>query len=675
MSVSASSAMPAAVLAAAAAIYLLVPGADGAPLSAGLPLGPLGAVAFSLSLLLAFAGRSIGVARSTSLIGLAVLLVAAGAKVSTNATGEVGWSGNYYANESWSGAPEWSSEFRTTDRTRIDRAIDFENNTLPTHFLNSYQFDRGNRREVELALSAEWRGYFHSSAGNVTLTASHRGSLSVAVDGVAVEPREAGARVVTVGDGVHEVLVRYAKPAGVDASVHVSITDASGPVVVTTTQQPWSNWVTPVSTAADLVVIALLAWLSLVILRHYLMDPARRVDAAVLATAVVLFAAQGWWEASRFAGRFVSLTENDDWWGFESRAREILQHGPLMLLGQSIGDGAAYFFHPFYSYFLAAVHVVMGESLFGPVFVQFLILAAVTVILWRLTKECFGVEPALISTLALVTLFEVDFTRYYTVTLLSENLYILTVSLSIASLARWARDHRNQDLLIGGLWAGVSSITRPGMLIALLPMLVVIAIVATRRSSSGWRPAAIALAAWMAPVSLTAIRNWVVASRLVLVSDGLGGGVLKYNIPESVDPAPYLAAYTGGIFSSAIILARIAFEHPWQFAATQIEKFGFTLGMTHWHEGYRPHPELVMFSALYIAMFFFSRTLRQPAFWPAHVFVVCHVLSMALTSPWNYGYRLILPAYVLMAPLSVGAACALALGKRGVGLQLAGASR
>jgi len=666
-------------VAALAALYLMVPGADGGVLAAGLPLGPLGAVAFSLAALLVAAGRSVIPGRSLAVIASGVLVLAIGARVTTSATGREGWNASYYANETWSGAPQWSSEFRFADRTRIDRSIDFTNDRLPTHFLNSYQFDRGNRREVELPLSVEWRGYAHTSAGEITVGASGRGSLSLAIDGVVVEGLDDGQaaepRVMTVGQGVHEIVARYAKPAGLDALVRVSIADASGPVVVTTTRQPSSAWVERVSVAADLAVIAVLGWLSVLTLRHHLRDSARRLDTAVVATAIVLFAAQGWWEASRFAGRFVSLTEGDDWWGFESRARDILQHGPLLLLGQPVGDAAAYFFHPFYSYFLAAVHAVMGESLFGPVFVQFLILAAVTVILWRLTRTWFGTGPALASTVALVVLFEIDFTRYYTTTLLSENLYILTVPLSIASLARWARDQHSRDLVAGALWAGVSSITRPGMLIALLPMLVVIAIVAARRSNNAWWSASIALAAWMFPVSLTAIRNWVAASRFVLVSDGLGGAALKYNIPASVDPAPYLAADTGGILSSITVIARVAFEHPWQFAATQIEKFGFTLGMTHWHEGYRPHPELVAISALYLTMCVLSRTLRHPAFWPAHVFIVSHVLSMGLTIPWNYGYRLILPAYVLMAPLSVAAACALALNRRGFGLQVASVPR
>jgi len=43
--------------------------------------------------------------------------------------------------------------------------------------------------------------------------------------------------------------------------------------------------------------------------------------------------------------------------------------------------------------------------------------------------------------------FELDFARYYTVTLLSENLYVLTVTLTITPFVRWVRDGDRADLL------------------------------------------------------------------------------------------------------------------------------------------------------------------------------------------------------------------------------------
>ena len=77
--------------------------------------------------------------------------------------------------------------------------------------------------------------------------------------------------------------------------------------------------------------------------------------------------------------------------------------------------------------------------------------------------------------------------------------------------------------------------------------------------------------------------------------------------------------------------------------------------MIHWFEGYRPHPELLAVTFLYVVMLVTSKTMRRPELWPVHAFVFSHWGSMMLTSPWNYGYRMILPAYVYTSTLSVAA--------------------
>jgi hypothetical protein len=88
--------------------------------------------------------------------------------------------------------------------------------------------------------------------------------------------------------------------------------------------------------------------------------------------------------------------------------------------------------------------------------------------------------------------------------------------------------------------------------------------------------------------------------------------------------------------------------------------------MVHWFEGYRPHPELLAVSGLYLLTLCFSATMRRAELWPVHAFVASHWASMLLTSPWNYGYRLILPPYVYTTALSVAAAAALVFSARAV---------
>lgn len=659
-------------LAAAIAAYWLLPGHPLSPFSPGVPIGPAGAVVITLAVLAGVLGRSVRLPRTVLTILALLLGVAAASRVVGGVTAtETGWGAKYYANDAWSGPPEWSSDFRFDDRTRIDRAVQFENDSFPAFYLNGYRFETGNRREVEWPMTVEWEGHAQFPQDTtLRVNAQYRGDASIAIDGrPVIDGRsESGqsasaSAAVPAGPGRHVIRIRYRKPANVDGQIMATVATDAGPLAVTPSPSSSTSQIAFVmTTAADYLALGVLAVLGVFVAAARWTETSTRRSLLVVTTVVVVFGVQGYLAASRYASRFYSLTAGDDWWGFESRARDILQHGPLMTLGRPLGEGAAYFFHPFYSYYLAAVHALIGESLFGPVFTQFLILAGVAVLLWRLASDCFGERAGLLGLAALVVLFELDFARYYTVTLLSENLYILTVALTVTSLARWARSGSVTSLAAGGFWGGVSSITRPGMLIAFVPVLIVVAVIAIRRLDAralGARAAAICAAAWALPVSLTAARNWIVASRFVLVSDGLGGGVVLYNIPASVPSAPYLEGFSGGLLAAAALLARIFRDHPWAFLATQVRKFGFTLGMTQWHEGYRAHPELIAFTALYVAMLFASRSMRQPALWPAHVFVVAHVLSMGLTIPWNYGYRLILPPFVFTATLSVAAAASL----------------
>ena len=239
-----------------------------------------------------------------------------------------------------------------------------------------------------------------------------------------------------------------------------------------------------------------------------------------------LFGAQGWWKGTSLAaGRVVTLSGGDDWFGFESNARDVLHHGPLMTLGQPPGQAYPYFSHPFYSYFLAGVHAITGEGLFGPLFVQFLILAIVAVIMFRLAAELFGESAAVAGVLMLVVIMELDFARYYTVTLLSENLYILTVTLTLVPFIRWVQRGAPADLAWTGFWGGMSSITRPAMMTYFVPALALVAFVSFRKSRqlrTAILSTALAAAVWSATIAPVTLRNWFVAHRLVLISDGLG---------------------------------------------------------------------------------------------------------------------------------------------------------
>ena len=654
-----------AIPAAGVALYLLMPSAGASPLGSW-PLTPLGTAVFAIAVSVAFlATRVRGPGSPGRLTAVVVLLMAARIVLATMAVDE-GWLARYYTNASWSGQPEWSSDFRRTDATRIDRALAFEAGTLPIHFLNDADFSDGNEREISLPLTVEWSGVFSvADRTPIDVEIAANGEASVLVDGTGVASTSAGTTDrATVAAGAHRAVVRYRKPAGITAVLSVSLRHAGTgqalevfPAGVDPRRRPM---VDVFAVAID--VIALLTLLAITVATLLsAWRSADRVQAMVGATVLIVLGVQGYLTALPHAHQFGTLTGGDDWLGFESRSRDILQNGPLMTLGEPLGQGVAYFYHPFYSYVLALVHAVTGESLFGPIFVHFLILAATALLMWSFARSLFGTVAASCALAALLAVFELDFIRYYTITLLSENVYVLTVTLCLLAFARWARTGRVAALIQAGAWAGISAATRPAMMMFLLPALAVTMAIAfrQRRGWWPWQAAGIAGASWMAVVLPFTIRNWVVARRLVLISDGLGGGFIVHNVPPGVDAATYLNSYTGGIGNSLAVLWRVAIEHPVAVASLQLQKLGFTLGMVHWFDGYRPHPELAAITLLYLLMMVMSPVMRRTEVWPIHAFVLSHVASMALTSPWNYGYRLILPPFVYTTTLSVAAASAL----------------
>ena len=576
-----------------------------------------------------------------------------------------GWLARYYANDSWSGQPEWSSDFRRTDATRIDRTLSFEAGTLPIHFFNGAAFIEGNDREINQPLTVEWRGVFaipEETPIDVQVFAKDEARVSVDDDDWVWTGALATSQKLLPA-GLHTVRVRYRKLAGTAAAISVAVRQGEAhtpvPMFPPGTNPRTRPLVDTLAVLVDVIVLValliiaagctLIAWRSNV-----------RVPVTVSATVILSLGVQGFLTALPHAYRFGTLTAGDDWLGFESRARDVLQHGLLMTLGEPLGEGVAYFYHPFYSYVLALIHLLTGESLFGPIFANFLFLAATAVVLWSFASEVFGRFAATCGLVALVVVFELDFIRYYTVTLLSENLYVLTVTLCAVAFGRWAKTQRLSQLIQGGVWAGISAVTRPAMMMFFVPALIVVAATAFLQRRSRWVLLApcITAATWLAVVMPFTLRNWIVARQLVLISGGLGGTFIVHNTPPGIDPQMFMARYSGGIFNGLAVLAQIAVEQPGAFFALQMQKLGFTLGMTHWFGDYRPHPELIAITALYVVMLLLSTSLRGASLWPMHAFVVSHWASMALTSPWNYGYRLILPPFVFTSMLAVAAAMA-----------------
>jgi hypothetical protein len=201
----------------------------------------------------------------------------------------------------------------------------------------------------------------------------------------------------------------------------------------------------------------------------------------VVMPAVVLgLAMQGLWKARHLVGHVYTLTGGDDWLAFEMEARDALLDGWMIQEGKAPGRGLAFFVYPGYSYFVAGAHWLTGESLAGVILANFVVLAIATTLAYAIAVRFTTRLGALIALSWLLALEQADFVRYYTVTLLSENLFFLLVALTIYALLRFCRGASIAWVVCGGVAGGLAAITRPTMMLFLPVAVILTALVKLR---------------------------------------------------------------------------------------------------------------------------------------------------------------------------------------------------
>lgn len=639
----------------AAALFIVLPGHPDVPL-AGLPLGQSGTV-----LLVGLIGGVVWargvpawpVARPVvwalvSAIVLKVLLAILAAPS--------GWLASYYANGDFSGAPRRSTDYVSLVGTRIDRRLTFGPTSFPVHFFNDSDFNFGIRREVSEPFSAHWRGYLRAEEP-VTVNWDGTGEISVQVDG---QPAPSAPAVLPAGH--HVVDVRFVKPAQTDGAFRFQALDAHGRPrdwrlgEVTPRDEPeWrraaAGLVAPLGWAVLLVVLTVTGvavWPSVATR----LRGSRSVHDWIAPAVFAALTAQGAWKARHLVGQVWTLSGGDDWLAFEMSARDALLNGWLMTRGAATAP--PFFSYPGYSYYLAAVHLATGESLAGVVLMNFIVLAAATQLVYAIARQLTSPPAAVVAVAILVVLEQLDFVRYYTVTLLSENLFVLLVPATIYFLIRFVHTGRWPVLLAAGACGGLATATRPTMLLY-LPVAMLVTTIA-RIASPGRRLAAAALlaAGWLLAISPFTYRNYAVSGEPVLVTSGQSASFIRYNLPASHPDArqKYLDGFDGGNLEAGLTLLRILGEYPVDTVRNWLFKIGFAAGMVHW-AGNSPHPELVITTLLYLAAILLVPQLRTAPAMFVHGFILTHLMTLLLTEPWNYGYRMLLAMYLLM-PIAIG---------------------
>jgi hypothetical protein len=650
--------------------YVSVPVHGG--LFRGVPLGPLDAFALLSIWWLVLVDRRIGGLR---ILGTAL---AVAVSVSVAVPAEHGIRARYYANADASGAFERSTEYRSSTFTRLDDRLDFSRGgrELPLVFFNDiarFNFHNPGQPERDaLPFAVVWDGnWWVESDGTprYLYLDSPRASAQLLVDAVPVvstTPTNAfGSAVVTPARGWHQIYIRfsspYAAPRRFSAGELVGdnrLVPLDGVAVRTRRIDQWQMTVTRLfdlaKTAFDLCALGWLAWLVAMAvgeIRRAIVSgdrpSLRRRRLLALFALVAIVEACAF--ASQWAGRLMLLSGGDDPMTYEFYARNIQMNGLMM----RFLDGP-YYTQVFYPYFLAAVHAVFGEGMFGVMLVQRLLVA---VVVWKVVDIAMliggdDVAPAAFGCAAFLAYAKL---APISASLLNESLFVPLLVTWTAAVIRLCQSPTGLRAVGTGLLGGVTALTRSTLLLACAAVFPACWMAWKNTARRGRFVIALAASTGVV-VSLIAVRNWIVLHEFVPVPAELPITLLDGNRPPpsvSLDYSRRGPLYDRiGLNPFTREVVEYAITAPGTFAESLGRKFLFPFGV---YEPYAPGwGYSVLFLALSTASIVgFALALRARA---APPLIVCLPGLIAITQfaalvvVYPKEERLILPFHMLLVP-------------------------
>jgi hypothetical protein len=571
-----------------------------------------------------------------------------------------GLAATYYARARISGEAERSTEYRGGPYTRLDRepgrpgfAIHFFNDV---ERFNYYEPPDPNRNSLPFAV--RWDGTLHVPGdGEYPLRLAARGTAILAIDGkpiltVGGRASEASDQIaLSLTQGEHPVQLDFLRQTGDPPSLsfeHAGLTltvepESAGRLA----SDAYLGWFAAVLDGLMLVGLAATSG-------AVLLGSARRERAllAIYLLAIVVYALV---TTAELAGRAVILEGGQDWLTYESYSRDILLNGPLMTLGEPLGKGKPFFFQPFYPYYLAGLHWLAGEGLWGPIVLQIVGIGVAGVLVYFLAKRLFGAAAA-VASLILFTVLGLSQLDWIARKLLSENLYFILLPAAMLLVVRAIDRRRLSDVVWGGLLLGVGAITRAPTLL-FVPGAALIVAWAWRRAGASWGRAALAfvlLGACTASVAaLVPIRNYVVSGRPSLVATNGGATLLLAHQPTDrvrlsrVDRDPvYNALKLDRATREVVEFAR---QDPIGYLGTLVPLGLYSVGISGAVDGNPPVSlDVLLLTALYVVAVLALPAARTLRALPLHLFVLIHLGIMMTFLPYVYGYRQVLPMQLLM---------------------------
>jgi hypothetical protein len=348
------------------------------------------------------------------------------------------------------------------------------------------------------------------------------------------------------------------------------------------------------------------------------------------------------------------MAGGDDPMTYEWYARDIQLNGILMNFGLPAGQGEPFYYQAFYPYFLAAVHAVSGEGMFGVILVQRLLVAFTVWAIIEIAVALAG-EDAWLGALACGVVFAIWKHSRIAADLLNESLYVPLLVAWVAVLLRVGRSPSTRGAFGAGVLGAVTAMTRSTILLAWPAVWV--ACWWNWRTAPRWRAPLATLALCSVLVfSLVGVRNWIVSGRWVTTSSELGVTLLGGNEPPEnvvIDLQTRGALYERlGLNDYTSRVAEYAIVAPTAFAMHQGRKALFALGF------YEPYAPGWGYSPIYITGWMLAvaglvvamRAARAPMAAIILPGLIAASQFIAVVAVYPKGERLILPIYALLVP-------------------------
>jgi hypothetical protein len=615
------------------------------------------------------------------------LLAAMGLHLAASAVGPPdGLSASYWPSATPNGAPERSTDFAwLSDATRIETNLDLRGEDFGVHFFNdASRFNVGADVQPgrdQLPFSVHWDGWLVAqSNGPRRFVVESNGPAEVWLD---QKPLPANDSTVDVSTGLHQLRVEYSRPEAKVPRLRVQWQRQPSGGLVTLGGQDvrWREDNAGQSTdaavgvmsagqsrastalgvmAAVLGIGVVLVWLALGLRRLLREGTNAAWWRASLGLLPVAFLVYGLLLEAPIVGRATILSGLDDWLIYESSARDILLNGLLMDGGQ--GHAAPFYGQPLYPYVLALAHRITGESLFGPIALQFAALGLVVLGTAVLARRCFGgLLDGLVAAAALLVLLQLEPEHFKIARqLFNENLYMPLVMASLVvlvGLARRNRPPRFWMLLLSGGLLGLTAISRSQFLLC-VPFALLVLWLAWRRPGGGWSAllgtVLVAIGLTLAVLPVTA-RNWIVSGQFVPISSSGGASLLEFHRPppglvdqQALQDDPlYNALHLDQSTRTVLEFAR---SDPRGYLGTLLPLAAHSVGLQGRNDPGVYWP-LLATTLLYLGSFALKRT-RQLHVWPVHAFVGSHLLILTLFEADTYGYRLVMPMYAPMVAVA-----------------------